>query len=359
MIPCVSACSGFLLACLLAFTLQIFYFSPLSPDLLELPPASALPTNRHLQEVTKLGEGFLDGPEDVVFDRDGVLYTAVRDGWIKRMHKNGSWENWKKIDSDSLLGIATSREGGLIVCDAEKGLLKVSEDGVVVLATHINDGSKIRFADEVIESSDGSLYFSAASTKFGFHDWYLDVLEAKPHGQLLKYDPSSNETSILLDGLCFPNGVALSREEDYLVFCESWKFRCRKYWLKGTDKGKTEIFIDNLPGGPDNIYLAPDGSFWIALLQVAANGLEFVHTSKPSKHLIASFPKLVNLVNGAHRKATVVNVAADGKITRKFDDPDGKVMSFVTTAFEFEDHLYLGTLNNNFIGKLKLNPTNS
>ncbi|KAJ6407296.1 hypothetical protein OIU84_010739 [Salix udensis] len=49
----------------------------------------------------------------------------------------------------------------------------------------------------------------------------------------------------------------------------------------------------------------------------------------------------------------------DGKITRKFDDPDGKVMSFVTTAFEFEDHLYLGTLNNNFIGKLKLNPTNS
>lgn len=217
----------------------------------------------------------------------------------------------------------------------------------------------IRFADEVIESSDGSLYFSVASTKFGFHDWYLDVLEAKPHGQLLKYDPSLNETSILLDGLCFPNGVALSREEDYLVFCETWKYRCQKYWLKGIDKGKTEIFIDNLPGGPDNIYLAPDGSFWIAVLQVASKGLEFVHRSKPSKHLVASFPKLVNLVIGVKRKATVVNVAADGKITRKFDDPDGKVMSFVTTAFEFEDHLYLGSLNTNFIGKLPLNPTNS
>lgn len=70
--------------------------------------------------MTKLGEGFLDRPEDVVVDRDGILYTAVRDGWIKRMHKNGSWENWKKIDSDALLGIATSKEGGLIVCDAEK-----------------------------------------------------------------------------------------------------------------------------------------------------------------------------------------------------------------------------------------------
>lgn len=46
------------------------------------------------------------------------------------------------------------------------------------------------------------------------------------------------------------------------------RFRCLKYWLKGEDKGKTEIFVENLPGGPDNIKLAPDGSFWIAVLQV-------------------------------------------------------------------------------------------
>lgn len=46
------------------------------------------------------------------------------------------------------------------------------------------------------------------------------------------------------------------------------RFRCLKYWLEGENKGKTEIFVDNLPGGPDNINLAPDGSFWIALLEV-------------------------------------------------------------------------------------------
>lgn len=81
----------------------------------------------------------------------------------------------------------------------------------------------IRFADDVIEASDGSLYFSVASTKFDLHSWYLDVLEAKPHGQLLKYDPSSSETSILLEDLAFANGVALSRDQDYLVVCETWK----------------------------------------------------------------------------------------------------------------------------------------
>jgi hypothetical protein len=41
-----------------------------------------------------------------------------------------------------------------------------------------------------------------------------------------------------------------------------------RHWLKGINKGKTDIFIENLPGGPDNINLAPDGSFWIALVQV-------------------------------------------------------------------------------------------
>jgi len=352
--PFIPAFLSFLLLCLVAFMFQIIFFSPISPRNLELPPlsSSSFPTNNQLQRVTKLGEGLKD-PEDICFDKEGTLYTATRDGWIKRMYRNGSWENWKMTNSQTLLGITITKEGDLIACDSEEGLLKVGEDGIVVLASHVN-GSKIRFADDVIEASDGSLYFSVASTKFDLHSWYLDVIEAKPHGQLLKYDPSSSETSILLEDLAFANGVALSRDQDYLVVCETWKFRCLKYWLKGEDKGKTEIFVENLPGGPDNIKLAPDGSFWIALLQLTSDGLEFVHSSKVSKHIIAAFPKLIKRVNGVFRKAMVVNVATDGKIIKKFDDPEGKVMTFVTSALEFEDHLYLGSLNSNFVGKLPL-----
>uniref|UniRef100_A0A1S3XF96 Protein STRICTOSIDINE SYNTHASE-LIKE 4-like n=1 Tax=Nicotiana tabacum TaxID=4097 RepID=A0A1S3XF96_TOBAC len=214
--------------------------------------------------------------------------------------------------------------------------------------------SVYRFADDVVEASDGSLYFSVASTKFGFHEWYLDVLEAKPHGQLLKYNPSLNKTSVILHNLAFANGVALSAEQDYLIVCETWKFRCLKYWLKEEIKGQTEIFVDNLTAAPDNIKLAPDGSFWIALVEFTARGLNFVHSSRASKHLLATFPKLINWVIGAYHKAMVVNVAADGKIIKGFDDPTGKVMSFVTSVLEYEGHLYLGSLNCDFIGKLPL-----
>ncbi|KAL5768494.1 hypothetical protein ACOSP7_015041 [Xanthoceras sorbifolium] len=118
------------------------------------------------------------------------------------------------------------------------------------------------------------------------------MLKVKPHGQLLKYDLSSNKTSTLLDGLGFANGIALSRDEDYLVVCETWKFRCLKHWFKGGSKGDKEIFIQNLPDGPDNINLAPDGSFWIAIIQFCSNGLEFMHNSKASKQTVSV--KLIN-----------------------------------------------------------------
>ncbi|KAF5194388.1 Strictosidine synthase-like [Thalictrum thalictroides] len=270
------------------------------------------------------------------------------------MHTNGSWEDWNMIPTDSLLGLTTSSTPGhLLVCDAISGLLEVEKDRITVLASEVN-GSKISFADDVIQASDGNIYFSDASTKFGFHDWYLDVLEAKPHGRLLMYNPSTKDTSILLDNLCFANGVALSKDQDFIVVCETWKFRCLKYFLEGDNKGKTEVFVDNLPGGPDNIKLAPDGSFWIALLEMRLNGLEFVHKSKVAKHFLAAFPKLIELLKGVYKKAMVVNVGSDGKIVNKLDDSNGKVMSFVTSVLEYDGHIYLGSLNTNFIGKLQL-----
>ncbi|KAG8376241.1 hypothetical protein BUALT_Bualt09G0042600 [Buddleja alternifolia] len=346
--------SGIFIVCLLGVALQVIVFSPISPITLEIPQPSSTLSNGKLQEVIKLGEGLLKEPEDVAIDKAGVVYTATRDGWIKRLHKNGTCENWWHIDSDGLLGLTITAAGDLIVCDVEKGLLKVNEEGVTVLASHVN-GAKIWFADDVVESSDGMLYFSVGSTKFGRHNWELDMLEARPHGQLLRYDPSSNETSILLHDLGFANGVALSEQQDYLVFCETWKYRCLKYWLKGDIKGQTEIFIGNLPGGPDNIKLAPDGSFWIALLELVPSKLRFIHSSVALKYLIAPFPKVRKWATiRVQTKAMVVNVAGDGKIIRSFDDPTGKVMAFVTSVLEFEDHLYLGNLHSDFIGKLPL-----
>lgn len=66
-------------------------------------------------------------PEDVCVDKEGTLYAATRDGWIKRLKRNNEkWENWKHIDSSALLGITTAKDGGLIVCDAFEVIKQLS-----------------------------------------------------------------------------------------------------------------------------------------------------------------------------------------------------------------------------------------
>ncbi|KAK9102425.1 hypothetical protein Sjap_019679 [Stephania japonica] len=245
--------------CMQALLLQIIFISTST--------ALGFRWNDDLQRVVKFGDGFLEKPEDVCVDKKGTFYTVTRDGWVKRKHRHGPWENWKKLGGNSLLGVAI-------------------------------------FADDVIQASDGPIYFSDVSTKYGLSDWTYDVLEGKPHGRLLKYNPYTGHTSIHLDHLSFPNGVALSRKQDFLVVCETWK--CLKHWLKGKLKGNTSIFVGNLPGGPDNINLAPDGSFWIALVKLRTSG---------TKEL---------MLEGVEGKAMVVKVNEDGKIIRKLDDSRGK-----------------------------------
>ncbi|KAK6944730.1 hypothetical protein RJ641_025832 [Dillenia turbinata] len=113
-------------------------------------------------------------------------------------------------------------------------------------------------------------------------------------------------------------------------------YMCLKHRLKGKGKGETEVFMDNRPGGPDNINLAPDGSFWIEL---TSHGLEFIHISTMSKTLLASYPKLVPPFH---------------RMISNSDDSDGTVLSLMTFALEYEERLYRVSLNTNPVGKLAL-----
>jgi hypothetical protein len=52
----------------------------------------------------------------------------------------------------------------------------------------------------------------------------------------------------------------------------------------------------------------------------------------------------------------VLEVDEEGRILRSLHDPDGRQVSQVTTAREHEGSLYLGTLEQAWIGKLALPP---
>lgn len=60
---------------------------------------------------------------------------------------------------------------------------------------------------------------------FFFRDHFLILLEAESTGRLLRYDPPTKTTNVVLEGLAFPNGVQLSSDQTFLLFTETTNCR--------------------------------------------------------------------------------------------------------------------------------------
>jgi len=102
-----------------------------------------------------------------------------------------------------------------------QGLLRVTrEKEIEVLVTEI-DGLKFKLTDGVDVANDGTIYFTVASSKYSIKNYLLDVFEGNPNGRFLSYNPSTKKTTLLVNDLYFPNGVAVSPDQNFVVFCET------------------------------------------------------------------------------------------------------------------------------------------
>lgn len=97
----------------------------------------------------------------------------------------------------------------------------VKPDQTIELMTNEAEGLKFRFTDGIDVASDGLIYFTDASYKYNFEMYMLDVLEGRPHGRLMSFNPSTNQTVVIARDLYFANGVALSPDQHSLIFCET------------------------------------------------------------------------------------------------------------------------------------------
>jgi sugar lactone lactonase YvrE len=78
----------------------------------------------------------------------------------------------------------------------------------------------------------------------------LSAAYGEADGRLLVFHPASRRTTVVLDGLAFPNGVALSKDESWVAVVETNYARILRHWLKGPRAGETEVLVDGLPGAP-------------------------------------------------------------------------------------------------------------
>jgi sugar lactone lactonase YvrE len=322
-------------------------YAPAAPKEL----VGVLAPNKLLQNAELLGLGKIDGPEEVVVDSQGRIYAGTLDGKIMMLTLDGKLDVFAETHGRPL-GMQFDKNANLIVCDADKGLLSINPLGkITVLVTSAN-GALLNFTDALDISKDGIIYFTDASTQYRQNEYLYDLLESKPHGRLLSFNPATGQIKLLLKDLYFANGVALSQQENFVLVNETYRYRIVRYWLKGPKAGTHDIFIDNLPGFPDNISSNGKGTFWLALFTVRNDVVDTLHSYPFLKAQMSKLPKA--LWPKPKPYGLVLALNEQGEITKSLHEPTGKHLNEITSAREQDGYLYLGSLHNDRIGKYKL-----
>lgn len=337
------------------FIIVVWLPAPIAPVAYSPPQPQALKgvlaANKLLHKAELLALGQINGPEEVAVDSQGRVYGGTQDGKIMVLTTDGKLDVFADTQGRPL-GMQFDQNENLIVCDADKGLLSINPQGkITVLATSAN-GTPFKFTDALDISSNGIIYFTDASAKYGHKEYLYDLLESKPHGRLLSYNLGTGEIKLLLSDLYFANGVALSQQQDFVLVNETYRYRIVKYWLKGPQAGTHEIFIDNLPGFPDNISSNGKGTFWLALFTVRNDVLDRLHPYPFLKTQMSKLPK--SMWPKPQPYGLVLALNEQGDITQSLHEPSGQHLKEITSAKERDGYLYLGSLHNDRIGKYKL-----
>ncbi len=338
----------FFLACILLTLLIILWFigkkrvapkvwQPLSnPGLVsEYAPNNALETLKSRPVLAG------PGPEDIAYDGQRYFYTGVEDGRIFKFDSNFSMQEFANTEGRPL-GMQFDANGQLIVADADKGLLSISQQGEITVLTDSVDGNNLRFVDDLDIATDGTIWFSDASQRFGYDRTMHDFVEASFTGRLLSYSPTTELTKVHIDGLFFANGVALGPNDEYVLVNETGTSRIHRLWLKGENQGVHDHFVDALPGNPDNLSFNGKETFWVALPSKRDPLVDQLADKPLIRTLLGGLP--INLLKPKDSKAFVLGLGLNGEVKYNFQTSQNHFNS-VTSVNQYGGRLYLGSLH--------------
>ena len=326
--------------------------SPTRVDATEPPPFTGAwaPDDTRLDDaiVFRLPAG--SAPEDVVLDSEGRLVAGGDDGTLWRWPAGcADADDPDTVRPEAIantggrpLGVEVDpRDGTLIVCDAYRGLLRIGHDGAVTdLAARVA-GTPILFCNNAAVAADGTVFFSDSSTRYPLSAWKRDLLEHRPNGRLLRYDPSDGSVDVVAEGLYFPNGVALTPDERAVMVVETTTHRLLRVPLVGEDVGGAAQEILDLAAYPDNMSAVGDGTYWIALPSPRLPVAEKMLPHPGVRRVVALLPDKIQPKPG--RYGLVALVDGDGTVLRTVHGPAGRY-SMITGVRQYGSTLWLGSL---------------
>ena len=341
------------------------WMPPTAPDLTGAYQQNGLLSGVERLALVAPGTGF--APEDVAFDSENRIYAGLADGRIMRLQADGTSPQVFANTQGRPLGLAFYPNGNLIVADAIKGLLSIAPDGSVTVLTTGADGMPLGCANDLDIAADGTIYFTDASSKFPMANFTADILEHGPNGRLLSYDPRTKITRTVLSNLRFANGVAVSPDQSFVLVVETGEYRVHRVWLNqgptGGDvqsqtslsdpnSGRSEIFIDNLPGFPDGISSNGRDKFWLALVTPRDKVLDKLLPHPFLRKVVMRLPKF--LQPGPQRYSFVLGLDMNGKVSDNLQNGSKDCYAEIANAVERQGSLYFGSIGESAVGRYRL-----
>ena len=330
--------------------------------------------NDRLAALQQVGLGAEAGPEHVALGPDGRLYAAVASGRILRMNADGSApEVWAETGG-RVLGFDFDAQGRMIAADAMRGLVAIEPDAprrIAVLADKVllpGGEDPIRYANSVVVARDGRIYFTDSSRRFAPAQWggtfpasVLDILEHSSTGRLLVHEPASGRTSVMVDGLCFANGVALSGDGRSVFVAETGEYRIWRVAreARGLDaralaaSGGSAVakpVLENLPGYPDNLMRGREGRIWVGFTKPRGPAVDKLADKPLLRKLTLRLPKSLWPVPPAYGHVAAFDEAS-GRIVADLQDPAGAYPE-TTGVLELADRLWVPSLHAPSLGWL-------
>eukprot|EP00698_Gefionella_okellyi_P016034 TRINITY_DN4564_c1_g1_i3.p1 TRINITY_DN4564_c1_g1~~TRINITY_DN4564_c1_g1_i3.p1 ORF type:complete len:512 (+),score=123.24 TRINITY_DN4564_c1_g1_i3:230-1765(+) len=253
-------------------------------------------------------------------------------------------------------------DGHLIVADAYMGLLSVDVEQrtVTTLVREVN-GQPLLFCNDLDIDDDGTIYFSDSSNKFQRRAVTLEMLEMQARGRLLQYSPNTNTTTVLAEGIPFANGVQLTHNGTALLLASTSRARVLRFDLQTR---QMSVFVDALPGPPDNIRGRSNGkTYFIALSSKRAAPFSLWHSVAPYPFIRAVIASVLPphwLTKLMPRAGLLAEVDENGTLLRTLCDISGRT-AWISAAEEIGEYLYLGSWHEHHVARIPLsvidNPT--
>lgn len=317
--------------------------------------------NSRLAAVTLISTAPDVGPEHIAFGPDGRLYTGMLSGAILRMNPDGSGRETYVNTGGRPLGLDFAADGRLIVADAFRGLLAVAPDrSIVVLAGKVG-GEPILFADAVVVAKDGRMLFTDATQRIApkqygtFDAALLDILEHSCTGRVLEYDPAGATTRVLIAGLCFPNGIALSTDQAHFFIAETGEYRIWKVARAVSnlnaralgDNTQARVVAANLPGFPDNLTRGAGGRLWTGFTKPRSDAIDALAAMPWLRSVMLRLPRMLWPVPPVY--GHILAIDEDGRVVADLQDPTGKLPE-TSGATEHDGRIYVHSLHASMFG---------